>query len=334
MAAPVRAVPPLPSSYWGTLALDAAPVPVDTPVEVLVAGTPRAVAHVRLVEGQAVYTVHVPGDDPTTSEVEGGREGDALAFRVGGALYPQEATWRGGTNTRLDLAAVTVRWDADAYLVGEGDGQVRVGVLLGAPWPAPLDVPYTARPASAGGTDFAPAEGALTLAPGAVAADILLDVHDDALDEADETFTLALGPLAGVVASAPQEARVRILDDDPAPEVALERAAYTVDPAAGAVEVGVVLSAPSGRAVSVEYATQDGSAHAGRDYTAASGAVVWAPGETRQSVEIALLAAGQGPLTFTVALADPVHAAWGGPRQATVTLRTVPPVHLPLVRRG
>ena len=144
------AVPPLPASFWGPVTLDAAPVAVGTPVEVLVGGTPCAIAAVRWLEGRAVYTVHVPGDDPTTPEVEGGREGDALAFRVGGALYPQGAVWRGGTNTRLDLAAVSVRWAADGYLVEEGAGSVEVGVLLGAPG-VPSTWPTRAGRESAGG---------------------------------------------------------------------------------------------------------------------------------------------------------------------------------------
>lgn len=328
------AVPPLPASFWGTVTLDAAPVAVGTPVEVLVGGTPCAIAAVRWVEGRAVYTVHVPGDDPTTPEVEGGREGDALAFRVGGALYPQGAVWRGGTNTRLDLAAVSVRWAADGYLVEEGAGSVEVGVLLGAPWPVPLDVAYSSRAGSAGGGDYAPAEGILALGPGEREAGVLVEIHDDALDEGEESFTLALDPPVGVVGAAPQEARVRIRDDDPPPGVALERGAYRADPAAGAVEVGVVLDAPSGRGVSVGYATRDGTARAGREYLAAAGTLAWAPGGTRRSVTIALLGEAEGPLTFTLTLADPVHAVWGGAREAVVTLRRVPPLHLPLVRRG
>ncbi|NLD42279.1 MAG: hypothetical protein GX657_02165, partial [Chloroflexi bacterium] len=130
-----------------------------------------------------------------------------------------------------------------------------------------------------------------------------------------------------------REARVVIYDDDDPPAVALERREYAVDPAQGALEVGVVLSAPSGKVVEVGYATADGTALAGQHYVRSAETVRFAPGETQQVIEIDLLAVDEGPVTFTVALADPVNAVWGAPRRATVTIGRLPPVFLPLVRR-
>ena len=333
-AVPVGAIPPLPSSFWGMVTLDGAFLEAGATIEALIGGTPYAATAIRLVGEQAVYTVNVPGDDPTTAAIEGGREGDALQWRVGGTVYPQASTWRGGTNTRLDMTAVTVRWDADAYLVSEGDGMVRAGVVLGAPWPEPLRVPYATRPGTAGPADYVPVEGELLLAPGETAATIVVTILDDALDEPDERFTLTLGPVEGAVVASPREARVVIYDDDDPPAVALERREYAVDPAQGALEVGVMLSAPSGKAVEVGYATADGTALAGQHYVGSTGVVRFAPGETQQTLEIVLLEGNEGPVTFTVALADPVNAVWGTPRQATVTIGRLPPVFLPLVRRG
>ena len=333
-AVPVGAIPPLPSSFWGMVTLDGAFLEAGATIEALIGGTPYAATAIRLVGEQAVYTVNVPGDDPTTAAIEGGREGDALQWRVGGTVYPQASTWRGGTNTRLDMTAVTVRWDADAYLVSEGDGMVRAGVVLGAPWPEPLRVPYATRPGTAGPADYVPVEGELLLAPGETAATIVVTILDDALDEPDERFTLTLGPVEGAVVASPREARVVIYDDDDPPAVALERREYAVDPAQGALEVGVMLSAPSGKVVEVGYATADETALAGQHYVGSTGVVRFAPGETQQTLEIVLLEGNEGPVTFTVALADPVNAVWGAPRRATVTIGRLPPVFLPLVRRG
>ena len=49
------------------------------------------------------------------------------------------------------------------------------------------------------------------------------------------------------------------------------------------------LDAISGREVMVAYATSDGSATAGRDYTAASGTVSFAPGDVTQTITIEIL---------------------------------------------
>src|SRR5262249_18964751 len=48
----------------------------------------------------------------------------------------------------------------------------------------------------------------------------------------------------------------------------------------------VVLSAASNRTVTVNYTTQDGTATAPSDYTAASGTLTFAPGETSKTVHV------------------------------------------------
>ena len=48
----------------------------------------------------------------------------------------------------------------------------------------------------------------------------------------------------------------------------------------------VSLSAPSDLPVTVNYATADGSATAGSDYTAASGTLTFAPGQTSQTITV------------------------------------------------
>ncbi|MDZ5458441.1 Calx-beta domain-containing protein [Azohydromonas lata] len=67
----------------------------------------------------------------------------------------------------------------------------------------------------------------------------------------------------------------------------------------------LLLAQPSNRLQSVSYSTQDGSAHAGSDYVAQSGTVVFAPGQTLQVLHIPLLDDGiaENTETFTIRLA-------------------------------
>ena len=61
-------------------------------------------------------------------------------------------------------------------------------------------------------------------------------------------------------------------------------------PEGGTLAFAVTLDPAAPGAVSVDWATSDGTAKAGTDYTAASGTLVFAPGETSKTVRVAVLA--------------------------------------------
>lgn len=76
------------------------------------------------------------------------------------------------------------------------------------------------------------------------------------------------------------------------------------------LSVPVTLSASSRSAVTVSYATADGTAKAGSDYVAANGTLTFAPGETQKSIPVAVLGDTniEAAETFTVTLSNPVNA--------------------------
>ena len=80
-----------------------------------------------------------------------------------------------------------------------------------------------------------------------------------------------------------------------------------VEEAAGAVVAfAVALSRAASERVTVDYATRDGSAAAGADYTAASGTLTFAAGESTKTIEVSVLddAHDEGEETFTLALSN------------------------------
>jgi sugar lactone lactonase YvrE len=83
----------------------------------------------------------------------------------------------------------------------------------------------------------------------------------------------------------------------------------------------VSISTPSTLPLTVNYATADGTAVAGRDYTAKSGTLTFAPGVTSETIRVPLLDSGSqtAPLTFTLTLSNP-EAASLSRGQATATV--------------
>ncbi len=114
----------------------------------------------------------------------------------------------------------------------------------------------------------------------------MVPVLADLLDEPDETLYLQLTlPLGAVIADA--QGTGTILDDDPSATLAV--ASVTVlEGDSGNVDAAFVLtlSAPSSRAVRVDYSTSDGTASGGSDYLPKSGYLEIPPGETEASVVV------------------------------------------------
>jgi cell division septation protein DedD len=102
---PVLAIPPLPSSFYGRVQVDADNVPDGTLVRALIDGQVCAREHTQTYQGHSVYSLDVPGDDPDTPTRDGGREGDVIQFEIGGVLADQTGVWHSGTNVERDLSA-------------------------------------------------------------------------------------------------------------------------------------------------------------------------------------------------------------------------------------
>ena len=97
-----------------------------------------------------------------------------------------------------------------------------------------------------------------------------------------------------------------------------------VDEAAGAaVEFAVTMSRAAAATVTVDYATADGTATAGADYTETSGTLSFAPGETAKTVPVPVLddAHDEGEETFTLTLSNPTgNHAWLKDAEAVGTI--------------
>jgi len=97
--------PTLPSSFWGTVKVNGQNVPDGTRVSALINGTEYGSALTSMHEGQSFYSLNVLGDNPSTPDVEGGKQGDTVQFKIGALVADQTGTWNMGTVVRINLTA-------------------------------------------------------------------------------------------------------------------------------------------------------------------------------------------------------------------------------------
>jgi len=105
-AATVRAVPPIPSTFYGTVKVGGANVPDGTAVTAWISGNQYGpVAYTFTYAGESWYNIDVPGDDPETPGKEGGVEAETVAFRIGSSDAAQTGVWHSGVSALLNLTA-------------------------------------------------------------------------------------------------------------------------------------------------------------------------------------------------------------------------------------
>lgn len=183
----------------------------------------------------------------------------------------------------------TVQFSSAAYSLAENDGsgQAAITVTLSAESAIPVTVTYTTGDGSAtlADNDYTAAGGNLVFSPGPVLAQsFAVSVTNDIKDETDETVNLTLPAATNAVISS-GSAILTITNDDPPP--ALSISDTTISEADGSALFTVTLSAISGKAITVTYATTNSTAIAGSDYTAVGPVqLLFAPGEISKTIAV------------------------------------------------
>ena len=226
----------------------------------------------------------------------------------------------------LAIYDVTVAEDA-------GSAVFRVG-LSGESDQAVTAAYRTADWTATAGADYAAMNGTLVFQPGETRKAIAVPVLDDSEEEGDETFTMRLSDVRNATLGDPEGTGTIRDDDDDDPDdgadgpsspsglPALVIDDVTVAEDGGSAPFTVSLSRPTSGAVTVAYETADWTATAGSDYTAASGTLTFAPGETRKTIAVPVLVDDEeeGAEIFTVRLSDARNAALADP-EGTGTIR-------------
>jgi len=273
-----------------------------------------------ILAGQAGGTVTVPISGDVA--VEGDEDFSVtISSPTGATLGTPDTT----TVTIVDDDAPppTVALSSSAIVVAEGAGSVDLTVVLSDTAGADVTVDYASADGTAtAGSDYTLTSGPLTILAGQLTGTITVPILDDAVSEGDEDLSLTLSNPQGATLGTPATTTVTITDNDVLPEISFSAASSVVGEAAGSVTLNVELSAIAAGDVTVSWATADGTATAGADYTAASGSLVIPSGQLSEVIVVDLLddAVQEGPESFTVTLTAPTGADLGSPATSTVTI--------------
>lgn len=171
----------------------------------------------------------------------------------------------------------------------------------------------TSNGTATAGQDYVAGAGTLTFAAGETVKSVTVGVIGDTTVESNETFTVKLSTPSGATISHAR-ATGTILNDDTAPVLPTLSIAdvSTTEGNSGTSTMAftVTLSKAATTLVAVNYATANGTATAGSDYSATSGTINFAAGETAKTVTVAVSGdtTAEPAETLTVSLSAPSGA--------------------------
>jgi hypothetical protein len=203
----------------------------------------------------------------------------------------------------------TLDFTAQRYDVDEAGGHATVTVrrVGGSGGTASVDYATSDGTARAPG-DYTPASGTLNFADGETQKTFDIPVAWDGLAESNETVSIELTNF--VSDDDPDRTAAAVLhiaDSGASGPAQFDAGSYSVAENGGPATITVTRSGNLGGPVTVDYATSDGTAHAGTDYSATHGTLTFAAGEMAKTFPVAVTDDNihQGALSVNLTLSNP-----------------------------
>jgi hypothetical protein len=197
----------------------------------------------------------------------------------------------------------------DAPIVEGDSGQETMSFTIswtGSKGGAAPSVHYaTADGTATAGLDYTAKSGTASLTNGGCrCATVSVSILGDTITEGTETFVVNLSsPVGATIADA--QGTGTIYDNEGPPSFVVTDVSGAE--ASGTLSFSVLLTNEDASSVSVDYATADGTAIAGSDYTSTSGTLTFPPNQTSKSVDVTIAddALAEDDETFTLNLSNP-----------------------------
>lgn len=254
----------------------------------------------------------VEGDRTVTME---------LRDPVGALLFsPSEAVL---TIVDDDRAPGRLAFSTANFFVAESGTNAVIRITRTNGWTGIVSVNFRTAPGTAVPIgDYQAVNENVVFADGEMIKTVLVPVFDNTVVDGNRTVLLTIAnPTGGATLGPPSAAVLTILDDDVA--VAFGSPVFVVNEGDGTVVLNVLRLNGTNGTTSVSYATTNGTATGGQDFSPSSGVLTFNPGETIKSINIAIMddAVIEGDENFTVHLFNPSPGVQlGNPSVATVVI--------------
>jgi hypothetical protein len=232
-----------------------------------------------------------------------------------------------GLHAQAD-AAGTLAFSSASYSVPQNAGSVSFTVKRTGSSSGTVSVHYgTTAGTAVAGTHYTTIGGTLKWASGDMSAKTFtVYIRKAAAFSGTKTFNLKLTYPNNASLGTPKVATVNIQGSaagNTTGTLSLSSTTYGVSQSAGTVTISVKRANGSTGAASVNYATANGTAVAGTNYTSRTGTLNWAAGDTANktfAVAISNASAFSGTKNFSVKLSSASGATLGSPASSTVTI--------------
>jgi hypothetical protein len=257
---------------------------------------------------------------------------DVSVFGISTAIPDEQISWVGSSITIIETPVVSV---AAAEVAEGNDGTTPLvfTVSLSSVISEAVTVQFATSNAAGGNaassaSDYQANSGTLTFLPGASLSQVVtVLVNGDLVLEPDEIFNFTLSNPTGAELGT-SAVLGTILNDDTSSALAIgDETVTNVTSGTTTAVFTVSLSPEASSPVTVEFATQDGSALAGIDYTATSGTLTF-DGTTSQTITVTILGDPNPdePESFFVNLSNPSVNAFLDDDQAIGTIQPAVPI--------
>jgi len=222
-----------------------------------------------------------------------------------------------------------VAMSASTYTVARTAGSINLTVRRSGGTQGALSVSYkTVNGTALSGVQFTGKTGTLTWASGDGAnKTINIPISSAAVFAGTKWFAVRLTAGTGTIVGTPSNATVNIAGSTSSASVTstvtMSASFYSVAQSASAITLTVVRNGGTQGALSVSYKTVDGTALAGKQYTAGTGTLTWASGDAGNktfNIPISSALPFTGTKSFAVRLTAGTGTTVGSPSNATVNI--------------